>query len=293
MIELSRRDLLKAGGAAAAGLALGSLPDLAQPIRSNPAAPAGAWNHDPASPIGPPRWDNIGFPTCGDGRSQSPVNIKTARVSAFRGSPLVMRSAPSELAVENTGHVVEVPIPSDVVNTLQIGDDLYQMTQYHFHAPSEHAVNGRRADLEVHFVHTNPDGGTAVVGLFYDIGREENEVLDRILLAAPAEAGEEASAGEGSPAELFRDIGGARSGRNGRVRVESFYTYSGSLTTPGCTEGVRWSVLTHGGQVSHAAVRHLHEVIARFPNYNRYRNNNRPVQPLNGRVIKQRWTRHE
>jgi carbonic anhydrase len=68
----------------------------------------------------------------------------------------------------------------------------------------------------------------------------------------------------------------------------SNYSYSGSLTTPGCTEGVAWSVLADGGGVSKAAVARLHQVIARFPYYYGYPNNNRPVLPLNGRVIKLR-----
>jgi carbonic anhydrase len=68
--------------------------------------------------------------------------------------------------------------------------------------------------------------------------------------------------------------------------VQSFYSYTGSLTTPGCTEGVLWSVLASGGQVSNAAVTRSHQLIAQFPNYNGYPNTNRPVQPLSGRVIK-------
>ena len=69
-----------------------------------------------------------------------------------------------------TGHVVEVPIPADVHDSLQIGGDRYGLVQYHFHAPSEHAVNGRRAAVEAHFVHTNAQGATAVVGVFYRRG---------------------------------------------------------------------------------------------------------------------------
>ena len=76
--------------------------------------------------------------------------------------------------------------------------------------------------------------------------------------------------------------------RRAPVRVESFYTDTGSLTAPACTEGVRWSVLANGGHVSKAAVAQFHRVIAGFPNYNGYPNDNRPVQPLNGRVIKYR-----
>jgi len=124
--------------------------------------------------------------------------------------------------------------------------------------------------------------------VFFRIGSEPNPILDRILLAAPVTAGQEVSAGEASPAELFRDIKGVSTRRGGPVRVNSFYTYNGSLTTPGCTQGVLWSVLADGGSVSKAAVTRFHKVIARFPYYAGYPNNNRPVLPLNGRVIKLR-----
>jgi carbonic anhydrase len=70
--------------------------------------------------------------------------------------------------------------------------------------------------------------------------------------------------------------------------VNSFEAYDGSLTAPGCPQDVRWSVLANGGNVSKAAVARLHQVIARFPFYDGYPNNNRPVHPLNGRVIRLR-----
>lgn len=153
---------------------------------------------------------------------------------------------------------------------------------------------GRRADVEAHFVHMNAQGATAVVGVLYRLGRNPNAVVDRILLSAPAAAGEEVHAGEASPAELFQHIKGVSTMGGGRVRVNSFYADDGSLTTPGCTEDVRWSVLADGGHVSQAAAARLHRVIARLPNYNGYRNNNRPVQPLNGRVIRlRRGAKHD
>ena len=287
MIELTRRNVLKATGATAAVIALSQF---AQPasagVPGTTPPPAGAWNHDPASAIGPRHWGDIGFPTCGDSMSQSPVDIRTGRVAAHRGAPLLLWYETSELAVENTGHVVEVPIPDDVQGALQIGRDFYELVQYHFHAPSEHAVNGRLADVEAHFVHMNAQGATAVVGVFFHRGHHPNPVLDRILLSAPLTAGEEAHAGEASPAELFRNINGVLVPRRGPILAPSFYAYDGSLTTPGCTEHVRWSVLADGGQVSNAAVARLHQVISRFPNYGGYPNNNRPVQPLNGRIVK-------
>jgi carbonic anhydrase len=72
------------------------------------------------------------------------------------------------------------------------------------------------------------------------------------------------------------------------VRVDSFYAYDGSLTTPGCAENLRWSVLSDGGHVSRAAVARFHDVIAKFDDYAGYPNNNRPVQPLNGRLVRLR-----
>ena len=116
-VLLTRRDLLKTGAAAAviAGAALRTPGSTA--LAGTAPAPPGAWNHDPASPIGPRHWADIGFPICGQGMSQSPVDIRTDQVAAYHGAPLLLRYESSELAVENTGHVVEVPIPADVHDT--------------------------------------------------------------------------------------------------------------------------------------------------------------------------------
>ena len=95
------------------------------------------------------------------------VNIPTRDVAADHGSPLLLRYQVSELTVENTGHVVEVPIPTGVHDSLRLDGDRYELEQYHFHAPSEHAINGRLADVEAHFVHHNAQGATAVVGILF------------------------------------------------------------------------------------------------------------------------------
>jgi carbonic anhydrase len=287
MPELTRRELFKTTGATAAVIAVASIPGTASALLSRRAQPPpGAWSHDPASPIGPLHWGDIGFPTCGAGMNQSPVDIRTGQLAAYHGSPLLLRYEQAELAIENTGHVVEVVIPAGASNTLQINGDRYPLVQYHFHVPAEHAVNGRLADLEAHLVHTNAQGITAVIGVFFNIGPEPNPLLDKILLAAPETAGQEVTAGEASPAELFRGISGVSMTGKSPVRVKSFYAYDGSLTTPGCTEGVIWSVVANGGHVSNAAVTRFHQLIAQFPFYNGYPDNNRPVQPLDGRIIK-------
>ena len=189
--------------------------------------------------------------------------------------------------------MVEVPIPDGVDDVLQIGRDRYHLTQYHFHALSEHTVNGRHADVEGHFVHTNAAGDTAVVGVLYRVGRQVEPAArrDSPCMRRRLSGEESESLGEANPADLFRGLT-ERTRKHGHVDVDSFYAYDGSLTTPGCTENVRWSVLSGGGQVSKAAVEHFHEVIAQFAGYGGYANNNRPVQPLNDRVIRLRRANH-
>jgi carbonic anhydrase len=293
MADLTRRGMIKTAGVTVAAIGVTSVPRPVRRLFSDPAArprsPDVPWNNDPESPIGPPNWDTIGFPVCGLGMTQSPVDIRTDRLAKYPGGPLLLSYEKSEAAVVNTGHYVEVPIPPGVDDTLDIDGDLYRLLQYHFHAPSEHAVNSHLADLEAHFVHKNAHGATAVVGVFFNIGSDPNPLLDTILLSAPETAGHKVIIGKASPADLFHDLSGVRTTPTGAIQVESFYSYEGSLTTPDCAEGLRWSVLVGTGQVSHAAVMRFHQLIARFPDYNGYPNNNRPLQPLNGRIISARF----
>ncbi len=153
------------------------------------------WNHDPASAIGPAHWGDLdpSFAACETGRSQSPVNI----VHTVRGGgpALRFRYADNELVVENTGHVIEVPMPAGGHQTLGIGGKTYTLTQFHFHAPSEHTLNGRHFDLEAHLVHQSADGQLAVVGVLMDIDDHPNALVDEVFEHAPDVAGEETEVG--------------------------------------------------------------------------------------------------
>jgi carbonic anhydrase len=55
-----------------------------------------------------------------------------------------------------------------------------------------------------------------------------------------------------------------------------YYTFAGSLTTPPCTEGVTWYVLKTPVDISGPQL----EVFAKI-----YKHDNRPIQPLNQRVV--------
>ena len=251
------------------------------------AVAATAWNHDPGSAIGPANWGTIdpAFEKCLTGTSQSPVDISgTVRGG---GPALQFRYPDNELVVENTGHVIEVPIPADNGNTLKIGNAVYHLEQYHFHAPSEHTLDGKRYDLEVHLVHENAAGQLAVVGVFMNIGDHPNELVDDVLENAPDVAGEETDVGVESNAKEL--LPGAPSDHdNGPLVITRYYTYSGSLTTPPCSEGVRWIVAKDPVNVSSFSVGEMHHLVSLFPSYGGYPNNNRPVQPLNEREITSR-----
>ncbi len=242
------------------------------------------WNHNPASDIGPNFWGELTFPfaTCGAGdpfvqvgKKQTPVNIVTADAVNALLLPLVYQYQATPFVVENTGHVVEVPYASG--SHIQVGFDKYvdryKLLQFHFHAPSEHTVNGQFAAAELHLVHRNRLLDFAVVGVLVNVGSPVNTVIDKILRNAPIEEGKIELHGSVNAGDLLPPFD------------RSYYTYSGSLTTPPCSEGVRWFVLKEPVFVSQAAIDHLHEVIAEFPGYDGFPNNNRPVRPLNGRVI--------
>ncbi len=244
------------------------------------------WNHDPGSAIGPAHWGTINpaFTECGTGTSQSPVDISGTVKGG--GPALQFRYPGNELVVENTGHVVEVPLPADNGNTLKIGNSVYTLTQYHFHVPSEHTLNGHRYDMELHLVHQDAAGQTAVVAVFMNIGDHPNALVDDVFHNAPDVAGEETDVGVESNAEEL--LPGSKPTHKGTFVITRYYSYSGSLTTPPCSEPVRWIVLKDPVNVSDFSVGELHHLVSLFPDYGGYPNNNRPLQPLNGREITSR-----
>lgn len=251
------------------------------------------WSHDIDDIVrGPLAWGGLAeeFARCGDlsaagGNRQSPIVIDSRQASRRLLSPLQFTYADVPLEVENTGHVIEVPYPG--IGELRVGTKRYRLVQFHFHTPSEHGLPARR-DLEAHFVHRAADGELAVVGVLMRVGPRPRPDVDRILAAAPFERGA-GEAGESSinPLSLMpvRFVFGGAEGRRGFM--PSYYTYSGSLTTPPCSEGVRWFVAKDVVDVSQAAVVAMQARVARFPTHAGYPFNARPPQAVNGRRIRE------
>jgi carbonic anhydrase len=239
------------------------------------------WNHDPGdTELGPLAWSEIddSFEQCLAGARQSPVDIAA---SVLADLPELEFSSPAmPFVVENTGHVIEVSMPESRGFTLTIEGTTYRLLQYHFHAPSEHTLEGASYEAEVHLVHESEAGEVAVVGIFLELSQLPNALVELVIESAPDAAGEDDEIDiERSPLELLRVLDAER------TVASDYYTYPGSLTTPACTEGVRWIVLRDTIGISSVAAGRLHRLIADFPGYEGYENNNRPTQPLNAREI--------
>ncbi|KZV81397.1 carbonic anhydrase [Exidia glandulosa HHB12029] len=176
---------------------------------------------------------------CSNGTNQSPIAISSSSTPTLSGSALPVVTIPEvsagEALLENLGSTLEV-----VVNgTLKLDgvDEEYKMAQFHFHTPSEHRIDEEYFPLEMHMVFKSASGGVAVIGVPFDLSDSGNSTSLLTTVFAPiasvASPGSEAPI---SAALNFDDILSA-------VQKGPLYSYSGSLTTPPCTQGVKWMVL--------------------------------------------------
>jgi carbonic anhydrase len=213
------------------------------------------WGYEGA--MGPERWGDE-FPTCAKGKAQAPLNIKGPFEKAlFNVAP---DYKPGQLKIVNNGHTIQVNVPPG--SKLRIDSKPFELLQFHFHRPSEEHIDGKPSAMVIHFVHKNDAGRLAVLGVLLKEGNE-NPGIKALWAHAPAKEGPEIEP-EGvmfNPANLL-------------PREYEFYSYEGSLTTPPCTEGVRFFILKSHVNVSR-------EQVEAFP----FKKNARPIQPQNGRAI--------
>ena len=215
------------------------------------------WSHQGDN--GPEHWANLSpcFAACGD-TSQSPIDLTDAAASALDHLEPGYHTAPG--IVENTGHLIKVTIAG---GSLTIGEDRYDLREFHFHTPAEHVIDETTWDAEVHLVHADADKNVAVLGLFVERG-EANAFMTKL---APHLPGQDSSGT--SVALLLTEL---------LPDDLAYFTYDGSLTTPPCSEGLRWLVLK-------TPVTFSEEQLALLKNYFS-ESNARPIQPLHGRTIR-------
>ncbi|MFY0610887.1 MAG: carbonic anhydrase family protein [Hyphomicrobiaceae bacterium] len=206
---------------------------------------------------GPAHWSamNDKFKTCGTGKHQSPIDIP--RAAGKGGAKVTFDYQAGSATVVNNGHTIQVNVAKG--SKLSVGKRSYRLVQFHFHTPSENTVDGLHYPMETHLVHADEKGRLAVVALMVRIG--DRSLIDR--LPKPTEVNVMTSTGKINPAKLLPSD-------------KSHYAFTGSLTTPPCSEGVNWIVMKEPVEVTNATVAEFYAILGA---------NNRPTNPRNGREI--------
>jgi carbonic anhydrase len=216
---------------------------------------AAHWEYEGA--MGPENWGKE-FATCGKGKSQAPLNIKGPFEKVrFSIAPDYKQG---QLKIVNNGHTIQVNVATG--SKIRIDGKPFDLLQFHFHRPSEEHIDGKPSAMVVHFVHKSPEGELAVLAVMLREGNE-NPGIKTLWTHAPKAAGPEVIP-DGvmfNPANLL-------------PKEMDFFHYDGSLTTPPCTEKVKFYILKTQVNISK-------EQVTDFP----FKMNARPIQPANGRPI--------
>lgn len=229
------------------------------------------WNHEEQEEWGAIRDDSetvvphmFPFATCGIGKHQSPVDLATQSHQDWLNK-LKINYGTDRPVFYNSGHGVQVNTSDHYQGNIIIGDEMYPLIQFHLHEPSEHVINDKQFPAELHFVHVRNDGKIAVLGVLIETGKA-HAAFQTILDNVPNEEG-------------------AQNGHTGiRLNPSSLlpknkrdhYSLAGSLTTPPCSEGVSWLVLSEPITISVDQLAQLKSL---------YSDNARHVQDLNGRSV--------
>lgn len=219
------------------------------------------WEYE--GPTDPEHWTNC-YSDCG-GTAQSPIDISQTMTDKTLGDlQMDYQATPVELV--NNGHTVKFDYHKH--GTIKYQGEDYDLAQFHFHTVSEHTVNGKHYPMEVHLVHKNASGTKLlVVGIFVKEG-QENAFLKTFSSHLPADAPGYNSFAEAKTVNV-KDLYPAN---------QAYYTYSGSLTTPPCSQTVRWIVMEDPVEASADQLHSFEGVL---------HHNYRPTQDLNGRQVRE------
>ncbi|MFE1591229.1 carbonic anhydrase [Nocardia sp. NPDC058705] len=219
------------------------------------------WDYDAE---GPDHWADLdrGYATCRAGHAQSPIALDgPTEIHPTDHIEVDYRPVPA-VSLLNNGHTIQASVPAESGNAIVVDRTRFTLTQFHFHLPSEHTVDGTETAMELHLVHAAASGRLAVLAVLLRADKEPSP-LSRVLTASPTHPGRTEAVTAVDP--------------RGFVPTDlAQFRYQGSLTTPPCTEGVEWIVFRHSAPVS---VTDVDNYRALFPH------SNRPTQPRYGRPV--------
>ncbi|KAL3750961.1 hypothetical protein ACJRO7_011875 [Eucalyptus globulus] len=229
------------------------------------------FNYDAGSERGPARWGEIRreWGMCSSGSMQSPIDLSSERVQVVTHLGRLKRCyKASNATLKNRGHDITLRWEGGA-GSIYVNGTRYLLKQCHWHSPSEHAVNGRRFDLELHMVHESLNGKVAVVGIMYKLGRPDtflSMMMKHIEDIADIHEAEKA-VGIVNPKRI-------------KIGSRKYYRYVGSLTVPPCTENVLWTIVQKVRTVAREQVKLLRKAVRDDSEFNA-----RPLQPINIRSV--------
>jgi carbonic anhydrase len=211
---------------------------------------------------GPARWGDLdrSFNACGAGDQQSPIDLREGIKADL--PKLTIHLPKDRVTVWNNGHTIQVSSPAGA--SLGLGATAFPLAQFHFHSPSEHAIEGKQAAMEIHFVFSHRDAQLTVVAAMLMPGRR-NPAFAEIMAIAPERR--DVKSQTAAPIDARQVL---------PDRLGPTWRYEGSLTTPPCSQTVDWIVFNNHVEVAE-------NDIARFRNI--FPMNARPRQPLNRRFL--------
>jgi len=220
------------------------------------------WNYE--GKTGPLGWGKLdpSYQACSKGHEQSPIDLRGAHLNKAL-QPIEFHYMAGTVTEVNNGHTIQVNVnPGSYIVAAGVR---YDLIQFHFHHPSEEAIKGKLTDMDIHLVHKSADGKLAVlaVRLLEDQSRP-NAVLATLWQQLPKTAGASEKVTE------MVNPGGLLPADRG------YWTYMGSLTTPPCTEGVRWFIFEQETPLSRDQLRAFAAL---------FKVNSRPLQEVHGRRI--------
>ena len=215
--------------------------------------------------VAPKYWSglNSDYAKCSNGKMQTPINIIATK--DINLTPLDFNYSTNSSDVINNGHTVQVNINSG--SSVKIDGLDFKLKQFHFHTPSENNINGTEYALEAHFVHATDDGQLAVVAVMFKKG-DENPIISKIWNKFPLEENKKVAFSLSSD-----DI------KSIMPPDKNYYKFLGSLTTPPCSENVKWNVFKTPVTISSEQVETFFKIFGHT--------NNRPIQETNDRLIQE------
>ena len=220
------------------------------------------WNYEHGHE-GPAHWAELdqAFESCANGANQSPIDIRNAVKADLPALQFNYgEAAPSFV---NNGHTIQINLPAG--QTLTVGDKTYGLLQFHFHTPSEEALNGKHAAMVGHFVHQNMAGELGVIAILMQPGKT-NAAFAPVFAHFPRK-------GESI------HVDGLNLNLAAMLPIDkAYYAFDGSLTTPPCSEGVHWMVMKKPVTLGAEQIKSFRRL---------FNANARPIQAQNGRIIKE------